>query len=66
MLPLKSERQITLQGLGKIINISSIMQFIKLDTTLCRNISQLSADTDTKAKCITEDRKIGSRFAETL
>jgi len=50
MVLLKSERQIPLQGLGKIINISNIMQFIKLDTKLCRNISQLSADTDTKVK----------------
>jgi hypothetical protein len=66
MLLVKSERQIALQGLGKIINISDIMQFIKLDTILCRNVSQLSSDTNTKVKCITEDRKIGSRFAKTL
>lgn len=42
------------------------MQFIKLDTKICRKISQLSADTDKKFKFITEDRKIGSRFANTL
>lgn len=66
MVLLKSERQIPLQGLGKIINISNIMQFIKLDTKLYINISQLSADTGTKVKCITENRKIGSRSAKTL
>jgi hypothetical protein len=55
-----------LQGLGKIIDISNIMQFIKLVTKRCRNLSQLPANTDTKVKCITEDRKIGSRFAKIL
>ena len=66
MVLLKSERQRALKGLGKIINISNIMQFIKLDTKFCRNISQLSADTDAKVKCITQDRKIGSRSAKAL
>lgn len=55
-----------LQGLGKTINSSNIMQFIKLATKRCRNLNQLSGNTDTNVKCITEDRKIESRFAKTL
>jgi hypothetical protein len=66
MLLLKSERQIPLQGLRKIIKISNIMQFIQLDIKLCGNISQPSADIHKKVKCITEERKIGSRFDKTL
>jgi hypothetical protein len=46
-----------LQGFGKLTYISNIMQLIKLGTKLCSNISQPSANTATKVKCITDDKK---------
>jgi hypothetical protein len=54
-----------LQGFGKLINISNIMQLIKLATKLRSNISQPSANTAMKVKRITDDKKLENVLIKT-